>query len=282
MEHFCVITNSSKDPEYKKSKEIYEYLRKRGKSCVITTDYVEHFEGTQAYTDVTEIPGETECAIVLGGDGTFIQAAVDIRGRIPLLGVNMGTLGFLTEAEQTGISQTLDRLIADDCRIEERMMLKGAYLNQHAEYALNDIVITKSGSCRLVQLELFVNVELIETYVADGLIISTPTGSTGYNLSAGGPVMAPKVQAMVITPICPHSLNKRSMVVSGEDELVVRLSKGKEYRTDTAEVFFDGKSVADFVSGEQITICRAKETTKVVKMTQNSFFGILRDKLSVK
>ena len=194
----------------------------------------------------------------------------------------MGTLGFLTEAEQTGIAQTLDRLIADDCRIEERMMLEGAYLNQHAEYALNDIVITKSGSCRLVSLELFVNGELIETYVADGLIISTPTGSTGYNLSAGGPVMAPKVQAMVITPICPHSLNKRSMVVSGEDALVVRLSKGKEYRTDTAEVFFDGKSVADFVSGEQITICRAKETTKVVKMTQNSFFGILRNKLSVK
>lgn len=282
MEHFCVITNSSKDPEYRKSKEIYEYLKSRGKSCVITTDYAEHFKGTQAYTNVAEIPKETECAIVLGGDGTFIQAAVDIRGRIPLLGVNLGTLGFLTETEQSGIAQTLERLIADDCRIEERMMLKGVCHKEQTEYALNDIVITKSGSCRLVQLELFVNGELIETYAADGLIISTPTGSTGYNLSAGGPVMAPKVQAIVITPICPHSLNKRSMVISGEDELTIRLSKGKEYRTDTAEVVFDGKSMADIVSGDRITIGRAKETTKVVKMTQHSFFGILRDKLSVK
>lgn len=285
MERFCVVTNSSKDVGYKISMEIKEYLEKRGKKCVITRDYSNHFEDSISYTDVSEIPENTQCAIVLGGDGTFIQASIDLLHRdIPLLGVNLGTVGFLTEVEKEGLWEALDRLMGDNCSIEERMLIKGAkgiknIPGVNEGYALNDIVISKSGECRLISIELYLNREKIETYIADGLIISTPTGSTGYNLSAGGPVMAPDIQAVIITPVCPHSLNKRSMVVSGDEEITIRLSKGKDYRVDEARVMYDGRIEGTMESGESITITRAKEKIKVIRMNEKSFFGVLRDKL---
>lgn len=286
MEKFCVVTNSSKDKGYKVSKEIKDYLEKRGKQCVITRDYANHFEDSLAYTDVSEIPEDTQCAIVLGGDGTFIQAAIDLVHReIPLLGINLGTMGFLTEVEQERVFPALDRLINDDCVMEERMLIRGIKResdNKKEEgYALNDIVISKSGACRLISIELYLNGEKIETYIADGIIISTPTGSTGYNLSAGGPVMSPDIRAIIITPICPHSLNKRSMVISGDDEITVRLSKGKDYRTDEAAIAYDGRTEGTMESGDEISIKRAEEKISVVRMSEKSFFGVLRDKFSI-
>lgn len=285
MERFCVVTNSSKDRGYKTSKEIRDYLEKKGKQCVITMDYANHFEDSLAYTDVSEIPKDTQCAIVLGGDGTFIQAAVDLLHMdIPLLGVNLGTMGFLTEVEQEKVFSALDRLIDDDCIMEERMLIRGIKkerenADKNDGYALNDIVISKSGACRLISIELYLNGEKIETFIADGLIISTPTGSTGYNLSAGGPVMAPDIRAIIITPICPHSLNKRSMVISAGDEITVRLSKGKDYRTDEAGIAYDGRAEGTMVSGDEIVIKQADEKIRVVRMSEKSFFGVLRDKL---
>lgn len=284
MDKFCVITNSSKDRGYKTSKQIKEYLLSKGKKCVITMDYTNRFEGGLAYTDVSEIPEDTQCAIVLGGDGTFIQAAIDLVHRdIPLLGVNLGTLGFLTEVEREKVFLALDKLINDECIMEERMLIcgkknKGDNAENNGGYALNDIVISKSGDCRLISIELYLNGEKIETYIADGIIISTPTGSTGYNLSAGGPVMSPDIRAIIITPICPHSLNKRSMVISGDDEIAVRLSKGKAYRTDEAVICYDGRMEDAMESGEEITIKRATERIRVVRMSKKSFFGVLRDK----
>lgn len=292
MERFCVVTNSSKDVGYKTSKEIRDYLENKGKQCVITRDYANHFEDSLAYTDVSEIPEDTQCAIVLGGDGTFIQAAIDLVHRgIPLLGVNLGTMGFLTEVEQEKVIEALDRLIKDDCVIKERMLIRGIKnitkkdkgkkaLDKNEGYALNDIVISKSGECRLISIELYLNGEKIETYIADGIIISTPTGSTGYNLSAGGPVMAPEIKAVIITPICPHSLNKRSMVISGDDEIVVKLARGKDYRIDEAGIMYDGRIESTMVSGESITISQAEEKVQVIRMSERSFFGVLRDKFS--
>lgn len=291
MDHFCIIANHDKDEGHQTARYILSFFEKNGKHCVIAHD--RRREKTCpgiSYTDLDEIPEQTECIIVLGGDGTFIQAAIDVSHRgIPLLGVNMGTLGFLTEIEKQNLVPTLERLMRDDCYIEERLMLSGSSLPENGnpqafsgeELALNDIVVTKSGACRMITALLSINGELVETYVGDGVIISTPTGSTGYNLSAGGPVMTPGLKAVIITPICPHSLNKRSLVVSAEDVIAITLGQGKAYQKDAAEVIFDGRAIGTMQTGDSIRIGRSGEKTRIVKMKESSFFGILRNKLKV-
>lgn len=300
MEHFCIVTNADKDHDYRMSRYIMSYLSKHNKSCVLVQDSAQKCGGVRAgdmvcdkneqgekltssvpFPHVTpdELPADTDCAIILGGDGTFIQAAIALAEyELPLLGVNIGTLGFLTEVEPQGLAPALAQLIRDDCRIENRLMLQGFADGINGRLALNDIVITKRGAFRMVTTRLFINNELVETYLGDGVIISTPTGSTAYNLSAGGPVMSPQVQAIIITPICPHSLNKRSLVVSAEDELRIEIGQGKSYLMDEAIAIFDGQVTKDLSTGDNITITKAKKSARIVKF-ENSFFRILRNKL---
>lgn len=291
MNHFCIIANHDKDEGHRTARYILSFLEKNGKKCVIAHDRRgrKNCPGI-SYTDIDEIPEETECIIVLGGDGTFIQAAIDVSHRgIPLLGVNMGTLGFLTEIEKQNLVPTLERLMRDECYIEERLMLSGRSLPEAGnplafsgeELALNDVVVTKSGACRMITALLAINGELVETYIGDGVIISTPTGSTGYNLSAGGPVMTPGLEAVIITPICPHSLNKRSLVVSAKDVITITIGQGKAYQKDAAEVIFDGRAIGTMQTGDCIRIVRSGEKTRIVKLKESSFFGILRNKLKV-
>ena len=284
MKKFCIITNSDKDIDFSTSKEIQKYIESQERECVITRDLTLHAQEYDIYTDVSDIQDNTECAIVLGGDGTIIQAANDLVHKdIPILGVNLGTLGFLAEIEKQNIIPALKSLFEDKCKIEERMMLTGQIgrqgLGDFLGYALNDIVISKRGLCRLITVKVYVNDELIDTYLGDGVIVSTPTGSTGYNLSAGGPVVVPGIKAMMITPICPHSLNNRCIVVSADDKVVLELGKSKETQLDEGIAVFDGKIVSDLSTGDKIEIKKAKEVTKLVKITDTSFFQLLRNKI---
>ncbi|SFR67451.1 NAD(+)/NADH kinase [Anaeromicropila populeti] len=288
MERFCIIVNSEKDHNHKTALYIMDYLKKKDKSCFLAASITNSGSADR----INEIPEETECAIVLGGDGTIIQAANDLVHRdIPILGVNLGTVGYLAEIEKQNIVTALEKLFADDCQIEKRLMLNGevfsgnknaegeGILNLHKGCALNDIFVTKSSVCRLVEIKLYINEKLIDTYVGDGVIISTPTGSTGYNLSAGGPVLEPGINALVITPICPHSLNKRSLVVSDVDKIRMEIGRCKERHPDEAVVYFDGNEISPLVTGDFISITRAKENTQIIKLTENSFFDILKNKL---
>lgn len=245
-------------------------IRAAGKSCLVIKDSC--------------IPEDIQCAIILGGDGTFIQAANDlIRSDIPMLGVNLGTLGFLTEIEKQNIPMALEHLYRDECSIESRMMIKGSILcgekSVYEGYALNDIVINRSGMGHLISVGLYVNRELIDTYIGDGIIVSTPTGSTGYNLSAGGPIMNPKIKAVVISPICPHSLNKRSLVVSSDDEILLKIGCLRGNQPDNAAGVFDGRQVGRLISGDSIVIREAEVETKIVKLFDINFYEILRSKL---
>lgn len=284
MDRFCVITNSDKDKEYRTAGYIKDYITGRGRSCVVTQDCTCFRQSGIRYTDTEEIPADTECAIVLGGDGTFIQAASDLVHRdIPILGVNLGTLGFLAEIERQSIDAALEALFRGEYRTESRMMIRGCVESREemmvSSYALNDIVINRSGLGHLTSVKLYVNKELIDTYVGDGIIVSTPTGSTGYNLSAGGPIMAPSIKAMVISPICPHSLNKRSLVVSSDDEVILRIGQCKTNMEDEGVAIFDGRIASRMRTGDQIVINRANVDTKVIKLFDTSFFEILRNKL---
>ena len=237
MEHFYIITNSEKDKNLEFTDHIVEYLEKRGGHCLVQLAGRQP-EGPFHYTDPRKIPKETQCIIVLGGDGTLLQAARDIqaafdkrRSQIPLLGVNLGNLGFLAEVDRSSVYQALDKLVADIYEVEERMMLSGTvYRGKEVigqDIALNDIVIVREGPPRVIRFKNFVNNEYLNSYNADGIIISTPTGSTGYSLSVGGPIVSPSGEMTIMTPIAPHTLNSRSIVFPAEDVITVEMGEGR-------------------------------------------------------
>lgn len=283
MERFCLITNRGKDENLEITAAIMDYMEKNRKHCVLLDEKKsENFE--YYYTDTDNIPGNIECAIVLGGDGTIIQAAHDLMDKsIPILGINLGTLGFLAEIERNNLYEALDSLFTGDCNIEDRMMLRGYIhrnsLQAYTGAALNDIVITRSGFSRIISFSVYVNDELVDRYRGDGVIISTPTGSTGYSLSSGGPVVKPDSKAMIITPICPHSLTARSIVVSWDDRIKIRIDKSKKTQEEEAIATFDGRMAILLQTEDVIDICRAREETRLVKINQTSFFEILRTKI---
>lgn len=286
MNHFCIITNSDKDQNDSMARHIVSYLENKNASCIILENKLWESCGIRHFTRVEDIPEEVECAIVLGGDGTMIQAAIDlVHRKLPILGVNTGTLGFLTEVEQNSIDSALERLLKGEYVVEERMMLKESHrfwqqASRSSCYALNDMVISKRGDCRLITIKVFVNEELADIYRADGLIISTPTGSTGYNLSAGGPVMAPSVHAMVVTPICAHSLNKRSLVLSGSDVIRLEIGQTKQSAADLAVFTADGRNVGELQSGDELVIQVPHAGTELIKLSGIRFYERMREKLN--
>ena len=229
MDRFYIIPNSAKDPELTFSNMIIDYLEEHGARCHVQK-ITEKMEGPYHYTDPDGIPGDTQCIIVLGGDGTLLQAARDVGHLdIPLLGINLGNLGFLAEVNQTSLYSALDQLMADDYEVEERMMLEGRVYRGRKligqDIALNDIVIGRDGHLRVVRFKNYVNDVYLNSYNAYGIIISTPTGSTGYSLSAGGPIVSPNAAMTIMTPIAPHTLNTRSIIFPAQDVITVEIGK---------------------------------------------------------
>lgn len=287
MKRFCVITNRDKEDSNRKAVYIQEYLEQKGGKCLILENRRVISEGVLHYTEADKIPEETECVLVLGGDGTMIQAAIDlVHSKLPILGINMGTVGFLTEVEPQNLERALDLMLQDKYTIENRIMLRESSVTPtgtssgKACYALNDVVLSKRGDCRLITIKVYINDELADIYRADGLIISTPTGSTGYNLSAGGPVMVPDTEATVITPICAHSLNKRSLVVSAMDRIVLELGQTKDFQEDEAVLVVDGRTVRGLSTGDRLEVLVPEDQTRIVKLSRVSFYKKMRDKLN--
>ena len=225
-----------------------------------------------------------ECVLVLGGDGTLIQAARDtIKRNIPLLGFNFGTLGFLAEIEKENMYTALDKLMNDEFYLESRMMLTGTvYRNGQpvtTDIALNDIVLNRSGALRTINYEIYVNGDFLYSCPADGIIISTPTGSTGYNLSARGPIVSPSSSMILITPICSHSLTSSSIVLSAEDQVTVKMGPGRKNANEAAVVTFDGAHSANLIIGDYVEITQAEETARLVKISKKSFVETVRKKM---
>ena len=210
----------------------------------------------------------------------MIRAVRDMGGSIlPLLGINLGTLGYLTQGTRQDFRSALDRLFVDVPDIEERMMLEGVTAKGKRNIAVNDIVLAREGNIRIVQFNVYVNGTLLNTYMADGVIISTPTGSTGYNLSAGGPVVEPTAQMIVITPICSHALNTSSVVLSAGDVIEVEICEGRYGRQEEVSLCFDGAEQMTLVTGDRVCIQRAEETARLVKLSRESFMKTMRRKM---
>ncbi|WP_367567512.1 NAD(+)/NADH kinase [Lacrimispora sp.] len=281
MKHFFVIMNPEKKGARETAGDICSYLEKQGAVCRIG----ERDRGRTGkhYTDASTVPDETECIITLGGDGTLIQAARDLAGKnIPMLGINRGTLGYLTQVSRNEeIKDALSSLLANDYRLEERMMLSGcAYRDGKViaqDIALNEIVMTRSGLVKMLQLKVFVNQEFLNEYRADGLIAATPTGSTAYNLSAGGPIIVPDSKMVVLTPICSHALNARSIVLSADDWIQIELMGEKGV---CQAAVFDGDTAMELYPGDCIEIRQADIKTILVKLKNISFLDNLRNKMA--
>lgn len=287
MKKFAIIVNALKDRQLKETRELCSYIETRGGSCqyLVIVDEEEGIRKVQAQ----HIAKGTECILVLGGDGTLIRAARDtVECGVPLIGINMGTLGYLCELEINSMYEAVDAMLHDEYMIEERMMLTGQKCSgvsssdqtcQKVLRALNDIVIHRTGALSLVSLTVYVNGQYLNTFKGDGIILSTPTGSTGYNMSAGGPIVDPKAQLLLLTPINSHTLTPRSIVIDAQDEIVVEVGSRRVQRDEVVEVSFDGDRGCRLEVGERIAVKRAQESAKILKFNKISFLEILRKKM---
>lgn len=316
MKHFLIYTNRQKDRELATTKRICDFLRLKGKRVTVMAQGIcgsgedsrqapwRRAEGGAVwpYQDPgrdgdsersrqrpepgssLEVPADADCMIVLGGDGTVLQAArLTKMLRVPIIGVNLGTLGYMTEVEVPNLEESLERLIAGDYVQESRMMLGGratfADGRREEGWALNDIVISRSGPLQIIKFNIYVNGQFLNDYSADGVIVTTPTGSTGYNLSAGGPLVEPGARLIVLTPICPHSLNQRSIVLSPEDVIEIQIPARGESGNQNVEASFDGNHVIPLGTGDRLRIVRSEETTEFLKLGQGSFLDVLHRKM---
>lgn len=294
MKHFYIITNGHKDRNLEKTNYIRSYLEQHQLKCTVQVQE----SAEQRYTDSAKIPWDVDCILVLGGDGTLLEAARDTINRdIPLLGINLGTLGYLAEVEDTGLEAALNQLMEGNYEVEQRMMLTGRVVRgsihekMHEEkgigrygieesHALNDIAITRSGSLQIIRFQVYVNGQFLNEYHADGVIVATPTGSTGYNLSAGGPIVEPKAELLLVTPICAHTLNTRSIILSPWDRVEIRIGTGHDEALQQVEVNFDGSHTLTLYTGDKVEIEKAVMTTGIVKLNRVSFLEVLHRKMS--
>lgn len=283
MKRFLVIVNEQKEEALDVGLQIKEYLEQHQCQCI-----VHNVGGRYIGESNTAIPKEVvkdaECVLVLGGDGTLIRVAAGIQQyNLPMLGINLGTMGFLTEIEPNQISTALDKLMHEEYTIEDRMMVAGcvrtAGVQSEEQVALNDVVITRAGSLRVVEFNIYVNGAYLHSYQADGIIISTPTGSTGYNLSAGGPIVEPQAAMLLITPICPHTLNARTIVLSKDDYIEVEIGPARSEELEKAEVAFDGYRQVLLKTGDRVCVRNSESRARIIKINERSFLEILRRKM---
>ncbi|MDE6212936.1 MAG: NAD(+)/NADH kinase [Lachnospiraceae bacterium] len=275
MKKFYLITNEVKDPQGTFTKKTAAYIEAHGGEAICVKNE------RQAFQEAEE--SQVDCALVLGGDGTVLRAARSMMdSTVPLLGVNLGTLGYLSEVESASVEEAIEKLLRDEYVREERMMLSGRILgreNEEEQYALNDIVISRCGSLQILNVRIYVNGQFLNNYGADGVIVATPTGSTGYNLSAGGPIVEPSARLLLLTPICPHTLNTRSIVFAPEDEIEVEISCGKDGSEQVVEANFDGSHKVTLRTGDRIVIHRADKTTGIIRLQMESFLAVLHKKM---
>lgn len=223
---------------------------------------------------VDRIPDAATLILSFGGDGTLLRAAHTVGSRrIPILGVNLGPgLGYLTDIGFEDFSGALDRILDGRFRIEERMTLKASVGAEAVVYALNDIIVGHRDIARTTRLEVLVDGRLVTTYRCDGLIIATPTGSTAYSLSVGGPIVEPTLNVMLVTPISPHTLTMRPVVISSDRSLEIRAG-------ENAVMAADGEMIRPLKSGSSITVGRAGYNTCIATLTDSDFYHVLRAKL---
>jgi len=255
--------------------ELEAYLESRGLACLMEEVAADKL-GKSRGVPRGVIANETDLIIVLGGDGTLLSIAhlAACRG-VPVMGVNLGNLGFLTEVPLQEMFLTLDTLLADDINIISPRMLLQSEFKGKIDFCLNDVVINKGAVARMIQLKIWIDDREVETMRSDGLIIATPTGSTAYSLSAGGPILQPLIPAVLLTPICPHTLTFRPTVISSESRIRIQLLASEE------EVYLtlDGQRGGPMAKNDMVEVRKANCELRLVSSPKRGYFDLLREKL---
>jgi len=260
---------------------LMEWLRAHGVEVVCDSETAECIGALAGQTRKREdLPGLSDLLIVLGGDGTLLSAARLAGDRkVPILPVNLGGLGFLTTVSQDEIYPILEEIFSNKHRVSERVMLEAQVVRGGAvirrQIALNDAVLNKAPLARMMDLELRVDGEYVTIYKGDGLILSTPTGSTAYSLAAGGPIVYPTVEAFVVTPICPHTLTNRPLVIPDSARIEIDFQAGDE----AVVLTLDGQVGIELMRGDHIVVRKAPERLRLVRAAKKTYFEILRNKL---
>ena len=276
-----IILNVQKPRAVQIGRELYAWLGSKG----IMAYYVETTANLLGYPDrglsEKRLVEASDLLISLGGDGTLLATSrIAGNSEKPILGVNLGTFGFLVPIEPKDLYESLEKVLAGDFIYDRRMVLKSTVYRSgepiDTAFGLNDVVITKGGFSRMVRLATFVAGEYVNNYPADGLIISSPTGSTGYSLSAGGPIVSPKVDVIIITPICPHTLYSRPLVISPEEQVRVTL----ETADSEVVLTIDGQCGFILQKGDEVVVERAPYSTTLVRLPGWTFYDVVRNKLN--
>lgn len=281
MRKFAIIPNTERDICFEETKNVIEYLNK--KDCIIYMENIHSEQGFENvnYVSLEEALTEADLAVVLGGDGTILNVApMAAKLDTPILGINLGNLGFLAQVER-GDYLAFEHIFNGNYSLRDCMMLNCSVMRDNEEIdkfiALNDIVVSGDGYSRMIRVSAAVNGTSIGDYSADGLILSTAVGSTAYSLSAGGAVMHPEMKAIMITPICPHTLTARTMVVPDKETIEV---KPLLPCRSAVVVMADGERKYDLKENERILVTRSEFVTKLVVVDNRNFFDVLREKLS--
>ena len=262
------------------SSAICKRFKLEGIEVLLEDSLAEQIGQVNGYSD-EEIPQLVDLIIVLGGDGTLISVARLIGTRnVPIVGVNLGRLGFLTEITCDELPEMLERLISGDYQVSDRMMLD-AFIHRNGKVVgqftvVNDIVINKGALARIIDMETYVDGRYLTSYKADGLIVSTPTGSTGYNLAAGGPIIYPDINSLLISPICPHMLTNRPIMVWSRSVIEIDV----KFEDDVVFFTADGQVGRKLLPGDRVEVRRSESRTRLVSSPSKDYFEILRTKLS--
>ena len=279
MKNFFILTKDDSDKSKGFINEIIDYIKENG------GDARAHILNRQRSSEPLEVPEKTECILTVGGDGTMIRAAMrTIRSNLPILGINKGHLGYLCDLDESNYRKALKRLFSDDYEIEERMLLSGRVISADGipesgfNHALNDIVLTSRNGLQVVHIDINVNGELLSSFNGDGVIFATPTGSTAYNLSAGGPIVDPKTKLILMSPLNAHVVGQRSIVLDSSAEVRATVTRRNQEELSAA-VAFDGSTAIELYDGESIEVVRSDETVRFIKLSQINFLDRIREKL---
>ena len=268
-----LFPNTSKPQAYEIARSIREFLQKHN-ITVVAEDQEAANIGAHPISSIQE--GEVDVCITLGGDGTILRLFHQHpQLQAPILAINLGSLGFMADITIDEIFPSLQNLIEGHYRVESRMVIEGTTAANQSNFAMNEIVIHRSGHPSLIDLAIYVDNRYLNTFCADGVIISTPSGSTAYSLAAGGPILVPELNALVLTPICPHTISNRPIVLLPEQEICIKYVGPRE----SVEVTYDGLPCFQILAGESISIARSKRLFKLIKMPGHDYFSTLRSKL---
>jgi NAD+ kinase len=275
-----IIVNFTKDSKLDFTASIVNWLNNNNCDVLLPYSITEKLLSNQKSYENEFIYKNSDFILVLGGDGTMLGAARNVsKYGTPILGINMGRLGFMTDVEINDTFEALEKVIAGKYEIEERMMLEANIINKSGDkknfLCLNEICIAKGIMSKMLSLQININDGYFDSYHADGILIATPTGSTAYSLSAGGPIVNPMVNVLLITPICPHSLSARAIIVSENEVIGINIA---EFHQDSY-LTVDGQENYKINENDSIIIKKAKCATKLIKVSNRSFYDVLRTKL---